>query len=99
MNDTEWYLIGGLIAAGVVILILLFLLFKGSSTHGVFVETGEGGVPTKAGYLTVTSLNTTYVKNAEKIDSLLASGIQPRLTRQDHADLRIPYSDSVSDSE
>jgi len=31
MNDTEWYLIGGLIAAGVVILILLFLLFRRSS--------------------------------------------------------------------
>ncbi len=28
MNDTEWYLIGGLIAAGLVILILLFLLFR-----------------------------------------------------------------------
>ena len=32
MNDTEWYLIGGLIAAGVVIFILLFLLFRRRKT-------------------------------------------------------------------
>jgi hypothetical protein len=44
MNDTEWYLIGGLIAAGVVILILLFLLFRRSSGAGPAAQSGAPGI-------------------------------------------------------
>ena len=102
MNRTEWYLTGGLIAAGVVILILLYLIFKGSSIHGVFVETDSKGVPTETGQEQVTDLNAAYVTavntetqsamaGQESADSLLAQG-QTKLTREDFDRFGIPYT-------
>ena len=86
MNRTEWYLTGGLIAAGVVILILLYLIFKGSSMRGQFVETDSKGVPTEAGYEQVKVLNVAYVtteiekssqnqQQAGRVNDLLAAPI------------------------
>jgi hypothetical protein len=69
MNDTEWYLIGGLIAAGVVILILLFLLFRRSSGAG---SDGQSGAP---GILGDDSLLTPEAyQRIRGTDEVLASG-------------------------
>ena len=52
MNDTEWYLIGGLIAAGVVILILLFLVFRRSSGAGPAAQSDAPRILGEDGQLT-----------------------------------------------
>ena len=83
MNDTEWYLVGGLIAAGVVILILLFLLFRRrQATNGVIVETDSEGKITEEGAKQLNALQSEYLSQLQSVDY---SGVS------DILDKPIPY--------